>query len=76
MGSGFGEQDNTPPTVKSQEYLPPHPRICQLTIIVIIIIIIIIDSIQFANKKSCRSTALHLPNRYWCEIGLGSVFEE
>ena len=54
-----------PPTVKSQEH--PPPPIFQL---------IINDSIQFANKKSWRSTALHLPNRYWSEIGLGSVFEE
>ena len=28
------------------------------------------------NKKSRRGTALHLPNRYWSEIGLGSGFEE
>ena len=67
-----------------------HPWIFRLTIIVIIIIIIIIiiiviiiiiiiiiiDSIQFANKKSWRGTTLHLPNSYWSEIGLGSVFEE
>ena len=42
--------------MKSQEYPPtPHPRICQLTII--------IDSIQFLKKKSWSGT-----NRYWSEI--------
>ena len=34
----------------------------------------ILNSLNF--NKSWRGTALHLPNRYWSEIGLGSVFEE